>query len=341
MKVYSDIDGLTFAAMKGLMLHEATEHGLPVLDNSADSLRIQSEYGVFGIVDRGSNAIRIEVEADGPSNLHVLREGLVDHIIHFLPDLTQQIAWSDTVQEGLRPPNFQFAEVIAAERLCPSFQRLTLCLSKPEGFNDRAIHFRFVLPHQGNTDPEWPTLTANGSTRWPTGDKALHRPVYTLRAQRGAEIDVDVFVHEGGQASDWAIQVRPGTQVAVIGPGGGGVIDASDVVLAGDETAYPAISRIIESLADDVSGRVILLNHDMRKDYPLPQHPGLSVQTVGPDAFVTAVCAAASACTDGYVWIAAEAEQVKLLRKANAIEKHPKSARYLATYWTRVASESD
>ncbi|WP_299772598.1 siderophore-interacting protein [uncultured Tateyamaria sp.] len=336
MKVYSDIDGLGFSTMRKLMLNEATEHGLPVLEQGENRLRIKSDYGAFGIIDRSANGFRIEIEADGAGNLHVLRDSLVAHIADFQPDVAAQIAWSDAVQDGLRPPNFQFAKVKAATRLSASFQRLTLVLSKPDSFGDRAIHFRFVLPRPDNPAPEWPTLAANGSTRWPEGDKALHRPVYTVRAQRWAEIDVDVFLHEGGRASEWALGVASGTSVALIGPGGGGVLDAARVVLAGDETAYPAISRIIESLPGQTRGKVILLSHAKQQDYPVPHHVGLTPAWVGPDDFVRAVSSAASDCMGGYVWAAADAGQINALRNCDEIAHHPKAQRYVATYWKRT-----
>ncbi|GGX68164.1 siderophore-interacting protein [Tateyamaria omphalii] len=335
MKVYSDIEGMGFSAMRMLMLNEAAEHELPVLQEEANQLRIQSDYGVFGIARRDRNGFRLEVEADGVSNLHVLRDSLVAHISHVQPDVAAQIAWSDTVQSGLRPPNFQFAEIKTTTRLCASFQRVTLTLSKPDGFGDHVIHFRFVLPRLDDSAPEWPTLASNGSTRWPAGAKALHRPVYTARAHRGDEIDVDVFVHAGGRTSEWAVAAAPGTSVALVGPGGGGILDACRVVLAGDETAYPAVSRIIDGLPEGAQGRVILLNHSGQRDYPIPCHDGLTVDWVEPPDFVSTVSAAASDCADGYLWIAAEAGHINALRTSDQILRHPKSQRYVSAYWKR------
>ena len=176
MKVHSDIDGLAFAAMKAMMLHEAQEHALPVVEDTATRLQVRTEYGAFGITDRAPKGLRLDVEADRADNLYVLRDSLVGHIEHFLPEVAQTISWSDDVAAGQLPPNFQFATVTASEPLTTTFRRLRLRLAKPELFDDRAIHFRFVLPRADETDPVWPTIAPNGSTRWPSGAQALPRP---------------------------------------------------------------------------------------------------------------------------------------------------------------------
>lgn len=153
----------------------------------------------------------------------------------------------------------------------------------------------------------------------PTGQR-LRRHFTDLSnpgAQRRAEIDVDVFRHHGGQASQWALNVAAGTSVAPIGPSGHGVLDTARVVLARDETAYPAISRTIECLPGQPRGKVILSSHAKQQDYPAPRHAGLTSLWVQPNDFVSATSVAASECTGGFVWAAAEAGQISELRNCD------------------------
>jgi iron complex transport system ATP-binding protein len=105
---------------------------------------------------------------------------------------------------------------------------------------------------------------------------------YTVRADRSGaaapEIDVDFVLHvdaggHGGPASNWAAAAKPGDGVVLIGPNihaancataeSYGGIEwrpglAQRVLIAGDETAVPAISAILESLPEDITGHAIL-----------------------------------------------------------------------------------
>lgn len=105
---------------------------------------------------------------------------------------------------------------------------------------------------------------------------------YTVRALRttptGRELDVDFVIHpdnggHGAPASDWARAAAPGTRVVIIGPDANAITGttprsgtgirweprgALHVLLAGDETALPAISSILETLPSDVTGHAFL-----------------------------------------------------------------------------------
>ena len=75
------------------------------------------------------------------------------------------------------------------------------------------------------------------------------------------EIWIDFVVHgDQGVAGPWARSVTPGTQVALRGPGGGYRPDpeADFHLLAGDETAVPAVAAALESLPEDAVGAVFL-----------------------------------------------------------------------------------
>ncbi len=64
------------------------------------------------------------------------------------------------------------------------------------------------------------------------------------------ELDVEVVLHGDGPLSTWAETVEPGAVAALSGTGRGYTIDpsAEHYLLAGDETALPAISVLLEAL---------------------------------------------------------------------------------------------
>lgn len=141
-------------------------------------------------------------------------------------------------------------------------QRIKLFFPRPDGsFPDIGL-FTGPLP----TVREW-------FGRWRALPAAERNPIrsYTVRAARPAarEIDIDFVVHgDEGPASAWAMHVQLGDELVIIGPDSrtqehiGGMEwhpgSATRVLLAGDETAVPAIAAILESLADHVTGHAYL-----------------------------------------------------------------------------------
>ena len=105
---------------------------------------------------------------------------------------------------------------------------------------------------------------------------------YTVRQERldavYPEIDVDFVMHfdaegNGGPAANWAATAKPGDAITIIGPNNRAAhcvtaeiysgIEwrpglAQRVLLAGDETAVPAISAILENLPADMTGHAFL-----------------------------------------------------------------------------------
>ena len=313
----------------------AEQYDLTVVEDGPETLMIETEFGQFGVRDRNPNGLRLVINADKADNLHVIRDALVGQIAEAVPDVAEAITWSDTTEHDQYPPNLQFTEIMESRPLCADFQRVTLRLERPEPFEeDDAIHFRILLPEPGNTDPDYPTLAPNGATKWPKGAKALHRPVYTARRLKGDLVDMDVFRHAGGRTCDWAKDVTPGARLAIIGPGGGGLVTHDAVVLAGDETAFPAIARIMETLPSDATGQVILLSHTGQRDYPFPPAGKLSIAWTDKKSFVETTRAALAATANCYAWVAAERGQTGKITASDELKAVPKSQRYVAGYWT-------
>ncbi|MFI2665797.1 siderophore-interacting protein [Micromonospora carbonacea] len=165
-------------------------------------------------------------------------------------------------------------EVRAVRRLSPSFVRVTFTGVDLDRFADNGYdqRIKLALPLPGRAEVDLP-----GGPDWYVRYRALpehlRNPVrtYTVRAARPhlAEVDVDLVLHgDGGPATRWARRVCPGDRAALLGPDAGfdgehGGIEfrpppAGRLLLAGDETAVPAITAILERLPADARGRALL-----------------------------------------------------------------------------------
>ncbi|MFR9727649.1 siderophore-interacting protein [Saccharopolyspora sp. MS10] len=169
------------------------------------------------------------------------------------------------------------ARVARAERLGPSFARITFTGEQLHRFgtggDDQRV--KLALPRPGRTVADMPS-GENWYTRWLELPDEI-RPTlrtYTVRAfrEREAELDIDFVLHgveegHGGPASTWAATAAPGDEVALLGPDRPGTgrmwgcewsppSTARQLVLAGDETAVPAMAAIVESLPHDSRGVV-------------------------------------------------------------------------------------
>jgi NADPH-dependent ferric siderophore reductase len=124
-------------------------------------------------------------------------------------------------------------------------------------------------------------------------------------------------------ASDWARTATTAAPAAVSGPGRGYTVDreAPSFFLAGDETAIPAISQLLEVLPTDrpVAVQLEVAHPDARHD--LPFHPAATVTWADlpagappGDALVAAV-RHADVPPDSRVWVAGEAAAVQRIRR--------------------------
>lgn len=201
---------------------------------------------------------------------------------------------------------------------------------------------------------------------------------YTVRALRtpahGRELDVDFVLHphtvgSGAPASDWARAAAPGLGAMFIGPDAGAITDATlpsetgirwdprgakRVLLAGDETAVPAISSILETLPAEVTGKAFLEVADSRDFQDIstasqvditwlardPVNAGRgqllaeAVRRVDPES-LTGAAGQPEGSPELYAWVAAEAGTVRNLRRylVDQLGLDPKRSE-LRAYWS-------
>ena len=338
MRVSTTIEGVSYPALTALATQFCADLGVPIARDDCDSTQFLTPNGRISLT-ANPTGVGLLLDCPDEKTCYELRDSLVRLLAGALPETAVALTWSDDVEAGAFPPNFQIATVLHSAPLGPAFQRVTLKLPKPQLFEDDAIHFRVVLPLDKGADPIWPRLAANGATVWPQGAQTLHRPVYTVRHRRDDEIDMDVLLHAGGRVPAWAQECQPGDVLAILGPTGAGTLDQSKVLLCGDAAAFPAIARIINELPEAAIGKVLLCSADGTPTYPIPTRAGISVDWFSQDKFFSAV-ETAMAAADRYLWIAAEAEVVSALRQTATFKARDKHTTYCAAFWSRDGSAS-
>ncbi|MEW1590004.1 siderophore-interacting protein [Micromonospora vinacea] len=184
--------------------------------------------------------------------------------------------------------------VRAVRRLSPSFTRVTFTGADLDRFADNGYdqRIKLALPLPGQRAATLPA-GADWYAAWRALPEHQRNPIrtYTVRAVRPhlAEVDVDLVLHgDGGPATRWARRATAGDEIALVGPDAGfdgnhGGVEfrqstGGAVLLAGDETAVPAISGICERLPLDARGTVVLEVPDAADVLPLVAPPGVEVR---------------------------------------------------------------
>lgn len=183
--------------------------------------------------------------------------------------------------------------VSAVRRLSPSFTRVTFTGADLDRFADNGYdqRIKLALPLPGQDRATLPD-GADWYATWRALPEHLRNPIrtYTVRAVRPhlAEVDVDLVLHgDSGPATRWARRAGIGDEIALVGPDAGfdgnhGGVEfrppaGGTLLLAGDETAVPAISNICERLPLDARGTVVLEVPDAADVLPLLAPPGVEV----------------------------------------------------------------
>lgn len=169
------------------------------------------------------------------------------------------------------------AEVRAVDRISPNFVRITFAGSDLDEFGTPGdvydARIKLVFPPASGILPD---LDRDADDWWgsylavPEAERGSMR-TYSVRELRvtdaGTEVVVDFVLHLQpgltGPASLWASSAAPGDELWMVGPRRGreerGGIEyapgtAASVVLVGDETAAPAIARILEDAPRELRG---------------------------------------------------------------------------------------
>lgn len=339
----TDLPGVPFETMRSLVLAEINEHDLIIQEESPNSLIADAGDGLFGIRKGDRSETALIVAAHDQRGLFLFKWGAVERLKLVFPEAADAIRWSDGDASGGLPPNFQFVRVKSVTPVGNTFLRVTFEAEDFSAYGDDAIHFRVVLPPE-NVSPEWPTLAPNGSVKWPEGPAAPHRPVYTARRvdQAAKTLEMDVFLHDGGRMTAWTQDLMAGTDtrntVGLIGPAGGGIIEDQHVLIGSDETGFPPVARLIESLPQGARATVFLeAEHGANCAYPMPQRDGITLHWCARSQGQTASQAVLDVLDQhagAVLWFAGEREDAKRVRDAAKAAGYDPKALRVSGFWT-------
>ena len=286
---------------------------LPVVETETD-FSLQTTNGEIALRVQ-DNAVGLTLRAPNDVRLHALKQVVFARLARLDRSVVPQ--W-DHVAAGALPPNLALAQVASVTRISPHFNRVRVIGRGLQRFGDGGLHFRLLLAQNGRA-PVWPRIAPDGRTVWPEGEDALHRPVYTTRAfdPAGSWLDFDVFLHEGGRVTDWTYTTAAGDAVGLMGPSGSDIPQAAWVGLFGDETALPAVARILAALHQDTVGHAFVLLGDLSDAQVLQHPPGVMVHWLtrsAGDDLNAALRRLTLPETDRFVWFASEASEAGAAR---------------------------
>ncbi|WP_405878638.1 siderophore-interacting protein [Streptomyces sp. NBC_01136] len=242
------------------------------------------------------------------------------------------------------------ARVVRTERLTPHMQRVVL---GGEGLAEftagtRTDHYvKLLFAPEGASYPE-PFDMERIREELPREQWPVTR-TYTVRAwdPEQRELTLDFVVHgDEGLAGPWAARVQPGEIVRFMGPGGAYAPDASADwhLLAGDESALPAISAALEALPDGAVTRAFVEISGPEEEQKIDSdvevvwlHRG--DRPVG-EALVEAVRALDFPAGRVHAFVHGEAGFVKELRRLLRVELEiPRDDLSISGYWRRGHNE--
>lgn len=241
--------------------------------------------------------------------------------------------------------------VLRTERLTPHMIRVVLggdgLANFAAGeFTDHYVKLQF--PRPGVEYPE-PFNMERIRAEMPREQWPVTR-TYTVRAwdAEARELTID-FVYHGDQgvAGPWAANAKPGDELGFLGPGGAYApsADAGWHLLAGDESALPAIAASLERLPAGVPARVLIevAGPEERQDLP----GGVEVtwlyrggEKVG-DLLADAVQKLDWPDGEVHAFVHGEANFVKTLRRYLRVERQlPMERLSISGYW-RLGRDED
>ncbi|MET9224604.1 siderophore-interacting protein [Lentzea sp. NPDC003310] len=259
-------------------------------------------------------------------------------------------------------------EVVRVVDLTPGMRRITLGgkqlreFTSANGFPRPAFDslgfdddVRLVFRHPGHAEPVLPVQQEKG-VELPRNPRPLTK-VYTVRRwdPSAGELDVDFVRHGVGVGTTWAYRAEVGDSIHLYGPGASRALphDADWFLVAGDDTAIPAIGRLLDELPADARAQVFVEVAEDAHRAELRALPHVEVTWLvrdGAEAGTTTLLRDAvrnAEWWDGrpFAWVAGEHTAVRDLRR-HLVEDRSMSKEDIefTGYWRRgevVLSETD
>ena len=224
--------------------------------------------------------------------------------------------------DGLR--TIDVLTVVTLADVTPSVRRVVLAGS-PAAVAAAGPTVNLLVPRVGDAAPRWPRIAKDGRIVWPDGAHGVSLRSYTARRQdpTAAQVEIDFVLHGDGPAAAWAATAAPGDLLGVAGAGTLGERPAAHLLVAGDETALPAISRILAAAPASTRGVALLEVAGAAEEQPLTVPDGVVVRWLHradtPPGESTLLADAVAALDrpegdDVFAWVAAESGAVRAIR---------------------------
>jgi NADPH-dependent ferric siderophore reductase len=242
-----------------------------------------------------------------------------------------------------RPRKARYAATVrAVQPLTPRMIRIVFGGPALAGFNwnGPAAHIKLILGQD------------TAETRAPSRTYTPRR----LDVDR-QELTVDFVLHGEGPASSWAAQAQVGQPMLIAGPGRSFGLDpqAEWLLIAGDESAIPAIATILEVVPDGVHTQVFLEVNDAADEFAIAApRPNISIHwlhraqpVTGHDGMARAGVELAAAVAAfrlplgiGQLYVACEADAMRRIRAHLLVERAlPREWVTTRGYWKQGATD--
>lgn len=250
------------------------------------------------------------------------------------------------------------ALVCAVQDITPHLRRVRVQheLLKEIGPLAEGAHFKIFIPPAGVKQAVLPDMSG-GRPFWADENTKPYVRTYTIRNIDRIEgiLDVEFVLHgDNGPASTWAGHVSMGDYLGIGIKTSGKKHHLADWYLfAGDETAIPAITAMLETLPEDTMGFALLEVESDADIFPVRTDSAVEIcwlvrngiASEYSDLIFNAVKGLElpdAALKSRYVWIAGEENMVRAMRKYASEQLGLSREEFHATvYWRAGFGEDD
>ncbi|MHC1479770.1 siderophore-interacting protein [Frateuria aurantia] len=236
--------------------------------------------------------------------------------------------------------------VARTERLSPHMQRVVLTGPELDGFQSPAPddHIKLFFPNS-HGQMVLPELSEQGPV-YPQGQEPSPARDYTPRTfdPQTRELTIDFVLHGDGPATSWAAHAKPGSTLTIAGPRGSAVLEGmapAGLILAGDETALPAIGRWLDEAPEGAAIRVLIEIPEAADQLPLKTATGIAVQWLvrgdkAPGQCLREAVAGLTVEAEQHVyWIACDSASTRQIRMDLEARGVPRQLIKAKGYWKR------
>ncbi|SDQ15757.1 siderophore-interacting protein [Pseudovibrio sp. Tun.PSC04-5.I4] len=279
-------------------------------------------FGIARFEEKGTSLF-FTINSENANQCAQLVPAVVSALEHCSGVDISSLVWEDTQTDRRPLHNFRELIVTETEMLSPRMKRIWFTAPNLAVYADE-LHLRLLFPERQREKIQWPYYDATGGIKDPETDNPISRRAYTVRYLEPGQdrMAIDFYLHDcDGPGSQFAKTAKSGDVAGVSGPGGGAIPTASKLFLAGDETAFPAIFRIMENRRSSPPLKVLLLLENKFDEILIPEEFKEQVTCLyrsegQSDDWERLALEHARQNSGGYSWIAGEKPPARRIRKA-------------------------